>query len=66
MNVDQVLNDYIRDQMSVKYLPLFRINYRLIIYENFKVIKYNNTYRDFDYTRQDTLLQVRVQNSVIQ
>jgi hypothetical protein len=88
MNVDQVLNDYIRDQMSVESNKVRAIiwnqlpsNNTLKYYfdQNFKVIKYDDTYQDFpmknfDYTRHDTLLEgrtwekfifVRVQNEII-
>ncbi len=73
MNVDQVLNDYITDQMSVESNKVRAIIWKELpsdkmlkshFDKNFKVIKYDETYQDFsmkkfDYTRHDTLLDGR-------
>jgi hypothetical protein len=73
MNVDQVLNDYIRDQMSVESNKVRAIIWNELpstdtlkdyFNQNFKVIKYDKTYqhfpmKNFDYTRHDTLLEGR-------
>ena len=88
MNFDQVLNDYINDQVSVESQCVRAIIWNKLpadsvlehyFKENFKVIKYDATYRDlsdktFDYTRYQTLsngrtwekfVYVRVQNEYI-
>lgn len=88
VNVDQVLNDYINDQVSVESQHVRAIIWNKLPSDsalehyfnaNFKVIKYDATYRDFkdkkmDYTQYHTLkngrtwekfVYIRVQNESI-